>query len=870
MARVAPAAPLGTARDADADADRRARASKTMVATAAASAPVVDGVLDDATWRHAAFVSDLAQKDPAQDAAPTERTEVAIVFDDDALYVAARMTKADVATLERPLTRRDDTSGAERIIVSLDPYRTGRIAYSFAVTAAGVRADWIHTDDSERTRDSSWNPVWRAQVVVDDHGWTAEMRIPFSQLRFPDDPTPVWGINLNRFIPRTREDDFWVVVPKDRTGWSSYFGELRGLARLRPRLRLEVLPYLSGALGVRSAELFAPGDPFADTFDPTLDAGVDVKLGLGPDLTLDATINPDFGQVEADPAAVNLGAFELTFPEQRPFFVEGAQIFRSNPRSYFYSRRIGAPPTLAPDGVTFIEPVGAARILAAAKLSGQLAPRTNLGVITAATAPLRVKTDGPGAIGEVEVAPRAGWMIARLERALGASGDLAGVTITAVSRDTDDPFVAARLPRTAVTGGADVLLRPRGGAYELYAGVGGSAVAGTADAILRLQTASARYFQRPDADHVEVDPAARGRRGWHADVSAPRRTGAWRWELYAGAESPGLELNDLGVLQSADDLGLSASVSRVETAPGRRLYGWSITAFDEEAWSFGGVHKPAASGVRGGVTLPGFDRLDGAVIVQRPGLSDDATRGGPLMGQGWAVRVEGAYNDDGVGALSWGLAGGVDQAQTDASGADASVKLLWRVVDRFRVQLAPRLRALTAHAQYVTTLTGTMGGADTFGARYLFATLTLREAAAQLRAQLSLGPELTIDAYVEPFVSSGRYDDFGELAAPRARALRRYQADGALLERTGGRVLVVDGADAFAFADPDFTFSSLRSTVVLRWELRPGSVLFAVWQQDRARDDVVARGLAAGAAGDAFTAPGAHVLALKLSWWFAP
>jgi hypothetical protein len=827
-------------------------------------------VLDEAAWRAAAFVSDFAQKEPAQDAPPTEATSVAIAYDDHALYVAARMAKADVGSLERPMTRRDETSGAERIIISLDPYRTGRIAYSFAVTAAGVRADWLHTDDSEYARDASWNPVWRAAVTVDESGWTAEMRIPLSQLRFPDDAAPVWGINLNRYVPRTREDQFWIVVPKDRTGWSSYFGELRGLAGVRPRLRLEVLPYVSGSLGVRSADLFDPGDPFADTFDPGADAGVDLKLGVGADLTLDATINPDFGQVEADPAVVNLGAFEITFPERRPFFVEGAQIFASNPRRYFYSRRIGAPPALTPDDVTYVEPAGAARILGAAKLTGQLAPRTHVGVVAAVTAPVRVETDGPGAVGAVEVAPRAAWTVARLERALGATGDLAGVTLTAVSRDTSDPFVAARLPRVAIAGGVDLLRRPGGGAYELRAAAGGSALGGTADAIRAVQTSSARYFQRPDADHVELDPDARGLRGWHAEASAARRTGPWRWSLYAGAESPGLELNDLGVLQSTDDVAASASVTRVETEPGAWLHGWSVGAFHDEEWSFGGVHKAATSGVRGEVTVRGFDRFSGAVLVQRPGQSDDLTRGGPLMGRGWATRVEGAYNDDGAGALSWGVAGGVDRSDTESSGGDLGAQVLWRVVDRFRVQLAPRLRATTIHRQYVTTLTGTIGGADTFDARYVFGALALREAAAQVRAQVSLGPDLTIDIYAEPFVSSGAYTDFGELPAPRATRLRRYAAGG-LVERTDdGQVLVVDGADAFAFDDPDFTITSLRSTVVLRWEPRPGSVLFAVWQQDRGLAEARARGLAAGALGDAFTAPGAHVIAVKLSWWLAP
>jgi len=837
----------------DDDAERRRRADKTMAATEATGTIVVDGVLDDATWASATWVDDLAQKEPAQDAAPTERTEVAIAFDDDALYVGARMHLTPGRELDAPLTRRDDTSGAERIIVSLDPARSKRTAYSFAVTAAGVRADWIHTDDSERARDSSWNPVWRAEVSVGADAWTAEMRIPWSQLRYPDDAVPVWAINLNRFVPSTREDDFWIVVPKDRTGWASYFGELRGL-RVRPRLRLELLPYVSAGLGLRSAALVDPDDPFGERWSPTGNAGLDLKLGLGSSLTLDATINPDFGQVEADPAVVNLDAFEITYPERRPFFVEGAPIFSSQPRGYFYSRRIGAPPRLRPTA-DYVDDPDAARILGAAKLTGQPVARTTVGVIAAVTAPAHARfADAGGAIDEAVVAPLAGWGVVRLERELDGDASLAGVTVTGVARDTSDATIRDALPRGAISGGGDLRWRFHGGKDEVFVAAGGSAVGGDPDAIARLETSSTHYFQRPDADHVALHPDATSLAGWHADAVAQRRAGPWRFYAQAGAESPGLELNDLGVLSSADDLSASAGIERVVTEPSRWLHSWSIGFHDDEAWNFGGVHKPASTELYGAITLPSFVRIEAAVGVTRAGLSDDETRGGPLMEQGPSAEAELSIGSSGAGKLQWGWEGAAVVSDTEASGLDTGFRLQWQTRDRLRLELAPTLTMGTNRTQYV----------DQLDDRYLFATLELRQLSTVLRVQAALSPELTIDAYAQPFVSSGRYVGLGELAAPRSREPRRYDD----VRRADGQLQVRDGADMFAIGDPDFTVLSLRSTVVLRWELRPGSVLYAVWQQARATGGNVARGLAPGVFSDVITAPGEHVVAVKLSWWF--
>ncbi len=313
-------------------------------------APSVDGVLDDPAWSAVAPIRDFSQKVPLEGAEPSVATEVRLVYNGDALYVGARMHHPDPASIRTTLTRRDGSSDAERLVISLDTYLDRRTAYSFGVSAAGVRFDTFHPEDRD-TGESQFDPVWTARVRIDHQGWTAEMRIPFTQLRFNAADPQVWGLEIARFIPERNEEIQWVLIPREAAGYASNFGTLNGIEGIRPSRRIEILPYAAGDLTLRSD--IDPDDPFDQKTRGR--AGADLKMGLGPNLTLDVTGNPDFGQVEADPAEVNLTAFETFFPERRPFFIEGSgmldgqQGYITLPK-WYYSRRIGAPPGGSADG----------------------------------------------------------------------------------------------------------------------------------------------------------------------------------------------------------------------------------------------------------------------------------------------------------------------------------------------------------------------------------------------------------------------------------------------------------------------------------------------------------------------------------------
>ncbi len=597
----------------------------------------------------------------------------------------------------------------------------------------------------------------------------------------------------------------------------------------------------------------APNGQLDSTAQPAGNAGLDLKVGLGPGLTLTAAINPDFGQVEADPAIVNLTAYEISLPEHRPFFLEGSQVFATG-HGYFSSRRIGGLPSIS---LTYDElrPPSSARILGAVKLSGELAPRTNVGAIAAITGDETAPLVLGGVRSDVAVAPTTAWGVARVERELDDAGGAAGATITTVARDLDDPTLAAQLSRTATTGGADVRLRPAHGRYELWAHAGGSALAGSTAAMTRIQEDSTHYFQRPDQSYVHVDPDATSLFGWHADGGVSKRAGTWVWDTSFGALSPGLDLNDAGILGHADSLNWNADVTRQVTTPTDDVHAWHVGMISNGGWDFGGVRKPGDVTIHSGLTFPSFSSTEAVVTAHYPGLRDDLTRGGPLMREGPGVNGSLNWSSTPNRPITYNANASAFWYETGARGASASADAVAILSQRLRVEVTPR--GLWQHVvnQYVTQLPP----------RYIFGELEQHEVAMQVRAQLALTPDLALDVYAEPFASVGRYTGLGELAAPRTSDVRRYTD----FDRGGGLVTVRDAGASFGFDDPDFTTVSLRSTVVLRWEIRPGSILYAVWQQSRGRTDVFADP-SYRVLGRPFAVPGEHVLALKLTWWFAP
>lgn len=840
----------------------------------------VDGRLDDAAWARAVFLNDFRQRDPNIGAPASDRTEVAFLYDDDALFVAARMYSADPGRMPTGLTRRDGFGNAEHVTILLDAFMDRRTAYAFTVTSGNGRRDYYFPRDADDNRDFNWNPVWEGSAAVDSLGWTAEFRIPFSQLRYEDRAVQVWGLNINRWIPQRNEDIYWVVVPRNVPGFISHFGTLSGIEGIPAARRMELLPYV--AANTRLTGRPVPGNPFNDGSVHGASVGADFKVGLGPSLTVDATINPDFGQVDADPAEVNLSAFETFFPERRPFFTEGNQALSGGSESFFYSRRVGAPPR-GPASGDFVDRPGNTRILGAAKLTGRVGTAWQLGLFTAVTERTYATTWDSTArqYGDVEVEPLATFGAGRLQRQFGASGSTIGFTLAGQQRMfSAGSALADRFSRQSLAGGADWALRFQGGAYTVSGRFGASFVGGTTAAILRLQQSSARYFQRPDASHVEVDPTATSLVGFSAGFRVSKNSGTWLWGAGVDTDSPGFETNDTGRLQNGDDIGASADLTRRQTEPSAVFRRSRLNLSVRSGWNYGGVRRDAQVRLASSATFLNYVEANLNLQHNPRVTSDNLTRGGPLMQTGWRNRVDGSVGNGGARSTTFRLNGVVEWGEFGAWNREVELRVGVNPSPTTSLSVNPGYQRRVSARQYVGRYGG--GSALTYGERYVFARIERSEIAMQVRVNYLFSPTLSLEAYGEPFSSSGRYFGFGELAAAGSRFLREYGvAPGTTIIRSGREYRVTDSAvpGSFAIRNPDFNSISFRSNLVIRWEWNPGSTIFFVWQQNRSEFcsggsvDACPNGSAPGSLptvgsfADPFQVPGDNFVAVKVSYW---
>jgi hypothetical protein len=835
---------------------------------ALSGSPRIDGKLDDPAWRDAAWFVDFQQKDPVEFGVPAESTAVAFVYDDAALYVGARLYGRAPGDVVHSVTRRDQFSNAEHFIVILDPYLDRRTGYSFIVSAAGVRSDYYHPADAEGSRDYGFNPVWSASVSRDSTGWFAELRIPFSQLRFIAGEEQTWGMNINRWMPGRNEDVYWVVIPRSETGFMSRFGTLTGIKGIRPSRRIELLPYVATEGSFRSD---APAhDPFDDGSRTTARAGADLKIGLGPNLTVDATVNPDFGQVEADPAEINLSAFETFFDERRPFFTEGASLLSGNGPGYFYSRRIGAGPRGPADGA-FVDRPGNSTILGAAKLSGRLGSGLSIGSLAAVTDNEFARVDdGAGNRKRVKVAPLTGYGVARVQQEFGESQSTVSAIITGVRRDLDKEDALAPVYNThAIAGGVDWALRWQGGGYELGGFAGFSHNAGGRERIVALQQASQRYFQRPDHDYVAVDSTRDALTGVAAGIYFERNAGEhWLYNFSAGTESPDFELNDLGRLGGSDDIDFSGGVTYRVTRPGRLFRNWNVNVNGFQNLNYGWQRQEASINLNANAQWLGFQQTYVGGYFRPRFNSDILTRGGPLMSQPAAYGGQFEFNSGESSNFTWSFELGGNRDELGGHGGFGNVRLRLRPAPAMELRVTPSLTRDYDLRQYLDTRRD--GAPATYGGRYIFGAIDQTVIATEVRLNYALSPDLTLEGYVQPFVASGRYSRIGELPAPRSAKLRRYGTDNTTIARNAdGGLDVVDNSQGVSFTldNPDFRQVSVRGNLVLRWEWRPGSTLFLVWQQDRGTFNQSRRRVNPGDLFDALGASGQNFVALKLSYW---
>jgi hypothetical protein len=846
-----------------------------------AAGPIaIDGRLDDDAWREAPVAGGFRQRDPDEGQPATEPTELRLLYDDAALYVGVRLRDSQPGLIVRQLSRRDVVAEADGFSLFLDPHHDHLTGVEFQVSAAGVQRDSALYDDN--FKDDTWDAVWESAVALDAEGWTLEMRLPLSQLRFAAAAVHTWGINARRTVHRKNEESWLALVAKNESGLASRMAHLHGIEGIAPARHLELLPYATAR-----EEFVAPartGNPFNDGSRTLAGAGLDLKYGVATNLSLVAAVNPDFGQVEVDPAVVNLTAFETFFEEKRPFFTEGSQVFthfaRSGASEYrsffypepqlFYSRRIGRAPQGRGVG-DYVDTPASTTILGAAKLTGRTRNGWTVGAVEAVTGREFARLSDGRSRAEVEVEPLTNYFVGRMRRELGARGAI-GLLGTAVNRRLRTSELDGLLVSQAYVGGFDghVFLDARRD-WVLSGGVSASRVSGTRAAIDRLQSSAQRYYQRPDAPHVRLDPRATSLAGWSGSASVNKNSGNVTVNAGVWGISPGFEPNDAGFATQTDRGGAHGLVQLRKLTPS----GWtrSRQVWVAKWWTFNYGGESQGDGVQSeaGVQLRNYWRLNLSLGRSWNTLDDKLTRGGPTTIRPGITSLNGSVVTD-ARRRFW-LSGYATSVRREFGNWNRSfgAQLNFKPWAALTLSALPVFNRVHAVAQYLATVPDGTAGA-TFGARYVFGTLDQTELSMPLRVNLVLSPRLSLQLYTQALLSAGDYPAIRELATPRTYDFPAYgTAVGTLARDAVGAYLIdPDGAGpaaGFRLADPSFNLKSLRANAVARWEFRPGSTLYVVWTQRR-QDQAHPGDFAFGRdARDLFQSPSDDVLMVKVAWW---
>jgi hypothetical protein len=780
-----------------------------------AQPPVIDGRSDDDIWRTAPKISDFRQFQPTESADPSFRTEFQVSYDDKNLYIMVRAYDPHPDSIMHALTRRDVRGPSDQIVVFIDSYNDKRTGYNFDVNPDGVKRDYANYDDTNE--DDSWNGIWDVGTLVDSLGWTAEYRIPLSQLRYADAPSHTFGLGVWRDIERYKERVSWPEYLPSRRGLMSQLGQLSGLNGLASPRRLELTPYTVAKSISRERD--------SGGFDRAqkLTLGGDLKYGITNAATLDVTVNPDFGQVEADPANLNLTAFETFLRERRPFFVEGTGLYRFNINCYavndcgtneglFYSRRIGRSPYLRDDYGDASTPT-ATPIAAAAKLTGRTRNGLSFGLIDAVTQ----RVEG---ISAQTVEPRTNYAVLRAQQDL--RNGQAGLSwiATAVNRSLDN-LTEPALHKDAYATGASFRNRFGGGQYEVSGSITASRVAGTPAALVETQRNAVHYYQQPGKS-FRLD-SARTKLTGHAEqiVFGKHGGGITRFETSFQRQSAGFEVNDLGYLRRADQQNWSTWAALSFKKP-RGIYNWvQINGNHWETWNTAGLRLENAFNFNGHIGLKNNWNLHAGGTLGTLGNSycDRCSRGGPALRVSRALHPWFGVNGDSrkkIVPSMWVNLSYSDEGRSRSVSLNPSVQV--KASTRLQANIGINIDHDDNHSQWYDNFTDDATGVT----HYTFAHLEQKTLSMTLRLNYTAKPNLTFELYGEPFVSSGAYSDIRELSAtPDASA---YEAR---------FVRYVPPADS----DTGFEFNQLRSTAVMRWEYRPGSTLFLVWTHGREAEE---------------------------------
>jgi len=792
--------------------------------------PEIDGRFNEPLWDKVAWEGNFVEADPDENTAPAQSTQFKLVYDDNFLYVAIQCLDSLPDQIVKRLSRRDNTQG-DWVAIAFDSYFDKRTAFVFTVSASGVKGDAFATENGNND-DDSWNPIWYVATTVDQEGWNAEMKIPFSQLKFGKSAEQLWGLQVARNLFREQERSVWDRIPQNSAGWISESGTLKGLKHLKSQHQLEIQPFVVAQYDTYAGEA---GNPFREGKDLGFNVGIDAKIGVTNDLTLDLTVNPDFGQVEADPGAIALDGFQIFFNERRPFFVENKNIFdfqfANGSDNLFYSRRIGRNPqgSASVAAGAYVDQPNNTTILGAARLSGKTKNGWSLGLLETVTDNMFAKIIDNGEESKQRVEPMTNYLVGRAQKDFNNRMSYVGAMITATHRDLGANFQYLR--EAAYSGGVDFKHNWQDRKYYLTGNFVASNVQGSKEAITATQSDITHLFNRSDASHVAVDTSRTMLTGSGGKLEIGKATGVW---LYSGGfiwRSPELELNDVGFLRQADEIRQYLDVKGQFLTPTDWYRGASVGFGQFTTYDFEGNLNRLQFDLNGNVNFKNNWEAN-IRMIHKPLININTyLRGGPR----WRFSEENGIflsaGSDRRKKYNVNVRMGKSQAKEDNfSFTRYSISMGYQPTNALRLSLETSYRNAPNKTQYVTQ------GNFLNKNFYILAAIDQVTWSTSLRVNYNINPNLTLQYYGQPFISRGVYDDFNYVKEASAEKLdERIQLYSEQQISISDGIFSIDqdedGTADFSFENPDFSYVQFRSNLVVRWEYVPGSELYFVWSQ---------------------------------------
>jgi len=820
--------------------------------------PKIDGELDEKIWSLGEWQGNFTQQQPVGGVPGTENTYVKVLYDRSNLFVAIICQDSEPELIRDIFDRRDVIKG-DMTGIALDSYMDNRTAFEFNLSAAGQKIDLKHLGDYQW--DFNWNGVWDGAASICDSGWIAEMKIPFSQIRYTNQEEHVWGMHVWRWISRKAEEDQWQYIPLQAPAMVYLFGELKGVEQIRGSRQVEFLPYVSAGLEQLAEDEGGPN------FRPN--AGIDAKVGISSDYTLDLSINPDYGQVEADPSVLNLTTFETFYQEKRPFFMEGNDIFdfELDGDIPYYSRRIGSAPNFPSrvDEWNISETPRNTTILGAAKLTGKSSKGLSVGVVNGLTAAeYGLAANGEGDERDIQVLPMSNYFSSRVKKEFHEGNTIVGGVFSLVNRITSDSLLTQMLPSNAVSGGLDLLHYWKNKNYYFQVKSLASQLRGSQGAILKKQRSPIQLFQRPDADYLSVDSTLEQLGGHGGLVQIGKKGGSFNFDLLGQYRNPGLNLNDMGFIRQADFVGEGVDLTYRMNEPGKWIRNYEIVLSQKAQWSFGGENTLNSAGVFFTLRSNKLWTYKATYNYEFTHINTRDLRGGPglrIDGQ----HLSGVYLSSNTAKNLSGNAGfhynSFGNGYSHQEILHAS--LTWLPVRKVKLSGRAVMNTRKYHQQYVASLYG----ADE--SLYVIGHIDQNTFSFTLRAELFLSPELSLQYYGSPYYSVGKYDRYGRVNQAGAKDIsQRIESLDVSYNQASNTYAFDHNGESWSFKNPDFSFMEFRSNLVFRWEYKLGSTLYLVWAHDRSGWESLYNPIT-DITGELLGVKGNNVFMFKLNFWFS-